>query len=154
MVGHPDLAELHPTGSHPEREERLVALYAAFPELVLAEPAPVAWIEACHAREYVERVRALSAAGDLVMADPDTVVGPTTWDAALLAAGSAVRAVEIGGFALARPPGHHALRDRAMGFCLFNNVAVAARFAQSELGVGRVAIVDWDVHHGNGTQAI
>jgi len=72
----------------------------------------------------------------------------------LLAAGAALQAVELGGFALARPPGHHALPDRAMGFCLINNAAVAARFAQAELGLARVAILDWDVHHGNGTQAI
>ena len=64
----------------------------------------------------------------------------------------AIQAVELSGFALARPPGHHALPDRAMGFCIFNNVAVAARFAQRELGLARVAILDWDVHHGNGTQ--
>ena len=72
----------------------------------------------------------------------------------MLAAGAALQAVELGGFALARPPGHHALPDRAMGFCLINNAAVAARFAQAELGLARVAILDWDVHHGNGTQAI
>ncbi len=78
----------------------------------------------------------------------------TSFPAALLAAGAALRAVEVGGFALVRPPGHHALPDRAMGFCLVNNAAVAARFAQAELGHARVAILDWDVHHGNGTQAI
>jgi acetoin utilization deacetylase AcuC-like enzyme len=72
----------------------------------------------------------------------------------LLAAGAAIRAVELGGFALARPPGHHALAARSMGFCLFNSIAVAARFAQRELGLARVGILDWDVHHGNGTEAL
>ncbi len=86
--------------------------------------------------------------------DPDTVASETSYEAALLAAGCAVGAVDRGGFALVRPPGHHAPPDRAMGFCLVDNVAVAARYAQAELGIGRVAIVDWDVHHGNGTQDI
>jgi acetoin utilization deacetylase AcuC-like enzyme len=105
-----------------------------------------------HTREYVETVRSVSASGRPTLLDVDTICTETTYEAALLAAGAAIGAVERGGFSLARPPGHHALAGRAMGFCIFNNVAVAARFAQRELGLARVAILDWDVHHGNGTQ--
>ena len=86
--------------------------------------------------------------------DPDTCCSPTTFEAATLAAGTAIDAVARGGFALVRPPGHHALPDRAMALCLFCNAAIAARHAQQELGLGRVAIIDWDAHHGNGTQTI
>jgi acetoin utilization deacetylase AcuC-like enzyme len=103
----------------------------------------------CHSERLLQQVR--ETRGSI---DEDTICTETTFEAALLAAGAAIEAVRCSGFALARPPGHHAEEDRAMGFCLFNSVAIAARWAQAELGVERVAIVDWDVHHGNGTQDI
>jgi acetoin utilization deacetylase AcuC-like enzyme len=154
LVSHPAFAEQHPTGGHPERQERLRALHQAYPDFVDARPATVAEIAAVHEPDYVEAVRVVSASGQPTLLDADTVCTESTYDVALLAAGAAIQAVELGGFALARPPGHHALPGRAMGFCLFNNVAVAARFAQRELDLRRVAILDWDVHHGNGTQDI
>ncbi|HWB55596.1 MAG TPA: histone deacetylase [Gaiellaceae bacterium] len=152
FVSHTAFAELHPTGAHPERGERLRVLHEAFPDFEEARPATVDEIAAVHDREYVEAVRHVSARGQPTLLDMDTLCTATTYEAALLAAGAAVGAVERDGFALVRPPGHHALPHRAMGFCLFNNVAVAARFAQRELGLARVGILDWDVHHGNGTQ--
>jgi acetoin utilization deacetylase AcuC-like enzyme len=110
-----------------------------------------AQVERVHDVAYLERLASLEQETWL---DGDTIAGPTSFEAALLAAGCAIAAVESSGFALVRPPGHHALPDRAMGFCLVDNVAVAARHAQDVLALERVAIVDWDVHHGNGTEAI
>jgi acetoin utilization deacetylase AcuC-like enzyme len=148
LVSHPDFARLHPTGSHPESRARLAAIQARLP-FVECGPAAEEDVLRCHTPELLELVR--TARGWL---DADTVCTETTLEAALLAAGAAIEAVRRDGFAVARPPGHHAGPARPMGFCLLNSAAIAVRWAQAELGLGRVAIVDWDVHHGNGTEQI
>jgi acetoin utilization deacetylase AcuC-like enzyme len=164
IVSSPKFAEHVPPPGHPERPERAEvfdAVAAAWRDrggrVVEPRPATREELQRVHAAAYLDRIEA--TAGRAVMLDPDTFTSTETQAVALLAAGAAVEAArhatEHGEAALAlvRPPGHHAEADRAMGFCLYNNVAVAAAALRAG-GVGRVAIVDIDVHHGNGTQAM
>jgi acetoin utilization deacetylase AcuC-like enzyme len=158
---------LHDTGpGHPERSARLEAIRTAFvaagltPAELPIHPAAREDLLRVHTVDHVDLIeRTCAAAAEYP--DADTVMGKRSWDAALLAAGGAIgacRAVLDGAvdnaFVAMRPPGHHAEPDRAMGFCLFNNVAIAAKWLQAQGGVQRIAILDWDAHHGNGTQHV
>ncbi len=153
--------------SHPERPERAAVMIAMAEQLhragILAlspREATTAELELCHDPAYVAEVRR-SASMPRYDFDPDTHTSPDSYQTALLAAGGVLTAVEAvmdgaadNAFAIVRPPGHHALATRAMGFCLFNNVAIAARYLNRCRGLKRVLVIDWDVHHGNGIQDI
>jgi len=166
LLSHPDCLK-HDTGpGHPERPDRLRAISRAlqdeaFADLVRVE-APKASLDTIalvHPRAFIEEVQNDIPLEGHFRLEPDTAVSPGSWDAALRAAGAGIEAVDRimtgkakNAFCAVRPPGHHAEPDRAMGFCLFSNIAIAAFYARAAYGAERVAVVDFDVHHGNGTQ--
>ena len=152
---------------HVESPERLQVIYDALDAghgpggLIIMEPREATEDELAwnHSRSHIERIRRTSGLNGYYRLDPDTVVCGDSWKAAVLAAGGVFSAMDAvmkgevaGAVALVRPPGHHAERDQAMGFCLFNNVALGAHYALKKLGLERVLVMDWDLHHGNGTQ--
>jgi acetoin utilization deacetylase AcuC-like enzyme len=162
--------QLHKTGNyHPEVPARLARVYQGIKDAgllsnlisVKARPADLKWIELVHDRPYIERFKAACQSGESVFDSPDNQMCSQTYAIALLAVGGILEAAGLvmegkldNAFCAVRPPGHHAETNQAMGFCYFNNVAIAARFLQKRYGVQRVGIIDFDVHHGNGTQHI
>jgi len=168
LLTHPDCSEHLVPAGHPERPERLAAIEEALADPRFAklkrEKAPSGTTDQArlaHAPDYVDLIEERRPEQGFTRLDPDTSMSPKSWDAALRAVGAATRAVDavIAGevknaFCAIRPPGHHAETRRAMGFCLFNNAAIGAIYAREKHGLDRVAVVDFDVHHGNGTQDI
>ncbi len=167
FVYHSDYLKHDMGVGHPESPDRLRAIVSrlkaggVLDRLVLIEPTSVAdeWITQVHKASYLTSLKSRAPVSGRVSLDPDTSISAGSLPAAYLAAGGVLAAADAimagtvdHAFCAIRPPGHHAESDRAMGFCLFNNVAIAARYLQRRHGVARVLIVDWDVHHGNGTQ--
>ncbi len=168
FVTHPACLEHRTPQGHPERPDRLRAINAVleepdFADLVRAE-APAASLETvalCHPMDYVVEIREATPQRGLIQIDGDTTMSPGSFEAAIRATGGATYAVDEvvarradNAFVAVRPPGHHAETARAMGFCIFNSAAIAARYAQQKHGLTRAAVVDFDVHHGNGSQDI
>jgi acetoin utilization deacetylase AcuC-like enzyme len=167
-ITHPIFLEHETPQGHPERADRLRAIESELvkPEFKTlkreqAKPAARKTLELAHSVEHIAHIHEFEHTPDLVMLDADTCMGPHSLEASLYAVGAALRAVDAvvtgevkNAFCAVRPPGHHAEYNKAMGFCLFNNAAIAARYAQQQYGLKRIAIIDFDVHHGNGTQDI
>lgn len=168
FVYDPIYLEHQTTPGHPESPERLTAITARLEtsgldsQLAHLKPSAASreWIQTIHSPEYVERAQATCELGEGYLDSADVPVCWKSYDTALMAAGGVMRAVDAvmagevaNAFCAIRPPGHHALRDQAMGFCIFNNVAIGTRYVQQKYGLSKVLIADWDVHHGNGTQA-
>jgi acetoin utilization deacetylase AcuC-like enzyme len=163
----------HQTGIyHPEKPARLTAIVKALkaasfaekitwklPTPVTLKPSLMSWVESVHSPTYINKVQNIAASGGGYL-DTDTIISPCSYDVALLAVSAWLDGIDTivntsnQAFILARPPGHHAISETGMGFCLFSNAAIAAFYALQQPGIKRVAIVDWDVHHGNGTEAI
>ena len=156
------------TPDHPERPERLLEIVkrlkaeGLYSQLIELEPAPARlnWIETVHSPDYIERAKRSCDNGAGYLDSPDVPISDRSYEAAVMAAGGMLAAVDAvmehkvaNAFCAVRPPGHHALENQAMGFCIFNNIAIGARYIQKKYGLANVLIVDWDVHHGNGTQA-
>ena len=157
--------------NHPENADRLTAIKEALnnwkfkDKIAIKKPRPATdrQVEMVHDKNYIQKIKNLSRIGGLSYLDPDTAVTKYTYDCALLAAGGCFVGLDLifssetkfdKFFAAIRPPGHHAFRDAGSGFCIFNNIALTARYAQENFGVERIAILDFDAHHGNGTQEI